>query len=117
MTLETIQTYLDATCLCGEDLRTFEATSVFSSDMMSDVLAYGAHASILITGLHNAQVVRTAEMLDMACIIFVCGRIPAPNIVQLAKEKDIVVLSSQHDLFTTCGILYQQGLRRGDCND
>ena len=81
------------------------------SDMMSDVLAYGQGQSLLLTGLLNQQVIRTAEMLDMHCIIFVRGKTPAEEVLTLAREKGIAVISTQRGMFTASGLLYGAGLR------
>lgn len=88
-----------------------EFTSAFASDMMSDVLAYGQGQSLLLTGLLNQQVIRTAEMLDMHCIIFVRGKTPAEEVLTLAREKGIAVISTQRGMFTASGLLYGAGLR------
>lgn len=113
MTIDKIRTLLDATVLCGEEFLDRCTDYVFSSDMMSDVLAYADEQSVLITGLCNAQVVRTAEMLDIACIIFVRGKCPDEHMLELARQKGIVVLCTVHQMFTTCGILYSNGLLGG----
>lgn len=113
MTIKEMQKLLDAEVLFGDELQDLEASSVFSSDMMSDVLAYADECSILITGLCNPQVVRTAEMLDIACIIFVRGKMPDANIIALAQGKGMAILATKHYMFTTCGILYEHGLRGG----
>lgn len=113
MTIKEIKELLDAEVLFGEDLMSMDAEFVFSSDMMSDVLAYAEEQSVLITGLCNPQVVRTAEMLDIVCIIFVRGKEPDDHMLHLAREKNIVVLSTSHHMFTTCGILYSNGLLGG----
>lgn len=113
MTIREIKNLLDADVLFGEDLMELDAEFVFSSDMMSDVLAYAEEQSVLITGLCNPQVVRTAEMLDIVCIIFVRGKAPDGQILDLARERNIVILSTLHHMFTTCGILYSNGLLGG----
>lgn len=113
MKIKEIKTLLDAEILFGEELLDLDVKFVFSSDMMSDVLAFAEEHAVLITGLCNPQVVRTAEMLDIACIIFVLGKIPDANILTLAKEKNMVILSTSHYMFTTCGILYKNGLLGG----
>ncbi len=113
MTLEKIKTLLDADILCGEALLDRDVAYAFSSDLMSDVLAYANEHSVLITGLCNPQVMRTADMLDIECIIFVRAKRPDENMVQLAKEKDIVVLCTRHGMFTTCGILSSNGILGG----
>ena len=84
---------------------------MYSSDMMSDVLAFAEDHSVLVTGLCNPQVIRTAEMLDMACIIFVRGKKPDEQMCRMAGEKDMVILSTAFSMFKTCGLLYEAGLR------
>lgn len=113
MTIREIKELLDAQVLLGEELLENNADFVFSSDMMSDVLAYAEEQSVLITGLCNAQVVRTAEMMDIVCIIFVRNKTPDEHTLEMAKERNIVILSTAHQMFTTCGILYHNGLRGG----
>ena len=93
---------------CDESL---EVSCACASDMMSDVLAYGQGQSLLLTGLLNQQVIRTAEMLDMRCIIFVRGKTPAEEVLTLAREKGIAVISTQRGMFTASGLLYGAGLR------
>ena len=114
MTIREIQTLLNADLLFGEELLDMEIQSVFSADMMSDVLAFGQPCSALLTGLCNPQVVRTAEMLDITCIIFVRGKVPDENILTLARGKKMAILATTHYMFTSCGILYESGLRGGD---
>lgn len=92
-----------------------EVKTACGSDMMSDVLAFVKDQSVLLTGLMNPQVVRTAEMMDMHCIIFVRGKKIDPAVVDLAREKDITVLATPYRMFTACGLLYDSGLR-GGCN-
>lgn len=83
------------------------------SDMMSDVLAFVKEQSVLLTGLINPQVIRTAEMMDMHCVVFVRNKEIHPEVIELAKQKDITVLASPHRMFTACGRLYSSGLRGG----
>ena len=90
-----------------------EVKTACGSDMMSDVLAFVKDQSVLLTGLMNPQVVRTAEMMDMHCIIFVRGKKTDDSVVALAKEKDITVLSTPYRMFTACGLLCSNGLRGG----
>ncbi len=114
MTLDKMKTLLNAEILYGEDDMNHDVTYAFSSDMMSDVLAYsGNEHSILITGLCNPQVVRTADLLDIECIVFVRDKEPDQNMLALAAEKNIVILSTEYGMFTTCGILYSNGILGG----
>ena len=113
MTIREMQKILDAQFLYGEELADVDAEFVFSADMMSDVLAYCGKCSVLMTGLCNPQVVRTAEMLDIVCIIFVRGKMPDEHMLALAMWKGIAVLATEHYMFTACGLLYEHGLRGG----
>lgn len=113
MTIEKIRTLLEAELFCGEEFLDRCTDYAYSSDMMSDVLAYADEQSVLITSLCNSQVVRTAEMLDIVCIIFVRGKYPDEHMLRLAKQKQIVILGTHHQMFTTCGILYSNGLLGG----
>ena len=80
---------------------------------MSDVLAFVKDQAVLLTGLMNQQVVRTAEMMDIICIIFVRSKEPAPEVVELARQKDIAVMTTTHRMFTACGLLFGAGLNGG----
>lgn len=113
MTIKEMQEILDAQFLYGEELADMDAEFVFSADMMSDVLAYCGKCSVLMTGLCNPQVVRTAEMLDIVCIIFVRGKMPDEHMLALAMGKGIAILATDHYMFTACGLLYEHGLRGG----
>ena len=110
MYLFEIRDTLQATGLCGEDQLDREVRSACASDFMSDVLAYVKDQGLLLTGMVNPQVVRTAEMMDMKCIVFVRGKAPGPDIVELARERDIVVMRSELRMFIACGLLYSRGL-------
>jgi predicted transcriptional regulator len=87
-----------------------EVTSGGGADLMSDVLAFAQEGMLLMTGLTNPQVVRTAEMAGTAAIVFVRGKIPPPETIALATQKGIPLLASQFTMFETCGRLYQAGL-------
>ena len=97
MTIREVVGLLGAEILCGEDRLDTEIHTACGSDMMSDVLAYVKDQSVLLTGLLNPQVVRTAEMMDMP-------------VIDLAEEKGIVLLTTDKRLFVACGILYTHGL-------
>lgn len=80
------------------------------ADLMSDVLALSHEGTILLTGLTNPQVVRTADMADIKAIVFVRGKLPPPETSALAEEKGIPLLASRYTLYETCGRLYRAGL-------
>ena len=113
MKIRDIVNLLDAKVLCGEDLLDREVNSAFGCDMMSDVLAFVKEQAVLITGLCNPQVVRTAEMMDMRCIVFVRGKTPPKDVVALAEDAGIVVLATSERMYVACGILYENGLSGG----
>ena len=113
MTVKDAMEVLGARVLVGEEHLDREVRSACGSDMMSDVLAFSKDNSILLTGLCNPQVIRTAEMLDIVCIIFVRGKKPDETILEMAKERDLVVLETGHRMFSSCGLLYQAGLDGG----
>lgn len=102
---------LHAKVLCGEDKLNEEIHSACGSDLMSDVLAFVKDRTVLITGLTNVHVMRTVEMLDIRCVVFARGKIPADEILEEANEIGIVVLATCHTTYTACGLLYEAGLR------
>lgn len=113
LTVRDIVVLLDATLIMGDNLLEREVHTACGSDMMSDVLAFVKDQSALLTGLCNLQVIRTAEMMDIVCIIFVRGKIPDETMVDLAREHNIALLSTKHRMFTACGLLYKYGLSGG----
>ena len=115
MYLREIRRILDAKVLCGEENLDWEAHAACASDFMSDVLAYVKDQALLLTGMVNPQVVRTAEMMDMRCIIFVRGKRPDENMMELARAKGIVMLCTNHRMYSACGLLYSNGLAEGAC--
>lgn len=81
-----------------------------ASDLMSDVLAFSRPKSLLLTGLVTPQTVRTAEVADLLGIVFVFGKEPTRETVQLAEESGIPLFKSQYSLYTAAGILYGLGI-------
>ena len=85
-------------------------SSACGADLMSDVLAFAKHGSLLLTGMVNQHVIRTAEMLDVECIVFVRGKRPTPELCALAKQTGVTLFCCSHSLYAACGLLYKQGL-------
>lgn len=110
MKISQIIDLLEAEVICGQDLVNNHVYSACGSDMMSDVLAYVKDQSVLLTGLVNSQVIRTAEMMDMVCIVFVRNKRPTDEMIELAKESGIVLLASKKRMYEACGKLYAGGL-------
>ena len=113
MKISEIKSILNAELICGEEYLDNEVFTACGSDMMSDVLAYVKEQAVLLSGLVNPQVVRTAEMMDMKCIVFVRGKHPDMDMIDLAVERDIVLLGTSLEMFTACGLLYKNGLKGG----
>lgn len=111
MKLKDIINVIDAKVLRGESLLDTEVLSAYGCDLMSDVLAFVENQCMLLTGLVNPQVVRTAEMMDMKAIVFVRGKEPDDDILQLAEEAGIAVLSTELPMYISCGRLYEAGLK------
>lgn len=110
MKISTIKDLLGAKAVCCEDGLSSHVYSACGSDMMSDVLAYVKDQAVLLTGLVNSQVVRTAEMMDMKCIVFVRSKLPTEEMIELARESGIVILTTSKRMYEACGILYSNGL-------
>ena len=110
MKISVIKELLNAEVVCGEDNLDNEVHSACGSDMMSDVLAYVKDQAVLLTGLVNPQVIRTAEMMDMQCVVFVRSKIPSEEMIRLAKESDMVILCTKKRMYEACGKLYLGGL-------
>ncbi len=116
MTIRDIKELLDADVICCKDLDK-DVLSACGSDMMSDVLAFVKHQAVLLTGLVNAQVIRTAEMMDMVCIVFVRSKAPTIDMIELAQESGIAILTTSKRMYEACGVLYANGLKgNGELN-
>ena len=110
MKISKIQELLNAKVLCCEENLEKHVYSAFGCDLMSDVLACVTDQVVLLTGLVNPQVIRTALMMDMTCIVFVRSKTPSEEMIKLAEENGIVLLSTDKTLYIACGELYTNGL-------
>lgn len=111
MTFKELRDILDAEVLVGGDCMDVEITDAFASDLLSDVLAYAREGTLLITGITNPQVVRTAEMLELQGVVLVRGKKPDEEALKLAQTKKIPLFCTQYIMFETCGRLFKSGLR------
>ncbi len=110
MTFKDMMDILDAEVLVGQDCMDVEIRDAFASDLLSDVLAYAKEGTLLLTGITNPQVVRTAELLELRGIVFVRGKKPNEDSVKLARAKKIPLLCTPYIMFETCGRLFRNGL-------
>ena len=111
MTIHDMISVLHARVLVGAEKLETPVYTACCSDLMSDVLAFVNEKTVLITGLTNPHVVRTSEMLDLKCLVFVRGKIPTDDILSSAREQGLVVIATRETAFTACGLLYAAGLR------
>ena len=111
MKISRIAELLHAEVVSGMDLLDNDVHSACGSDMMSDVLAFVKDQAVLLTGLVNPQVIRTAEM--MRCVVFVRGKKPTFDIIDLAEECGIAILTTDERMYAACGKLYAAGLTGG----
>jgi predicted transcriptional regulator len=110
MTLRKILEITEAQLLTPYTDLDIEATFAFSADLMSDVLHLATARALLITGLTHPQVVRTAEMAEIAAILFVRNKVPPPETLQLAEAKGVPILATKYTMFETSGRLYAAGM-------
>ena len=110
MKISDMQKLLEARVLCCEEYIEHEVHSACGCDLMSDVLAFVKDQAVLLTGLVNPQVIRTAEMMDMICVVFVRSKVPTQEMIELARDSGIVLMVSDKRLYEACGLLYTNGL-------
>jgi predicted transcriptional regulator len=113
MKLREVRDALECEVITGDDQLDMEIRVGCGSDLMSDVLAFIKPDALLLTGLTNAQVVRTADIADVRAIVFVRGKKPDRETIALAQERGIPLLSTKLLMYETCGRLYTRGLRGG----
>ena len=113
MTVREAVTLLEGQFFCGEDKADMEVASACGADLMSDVMAFVKDRVLLMTGLVNPQVIRTAELLDIHAIIFVRGKSPSRDMIDMAGESDIILGGTKLPMFIACGKIYEAGLRTG----
>ena len=114
MKLEKVMEELSAKVYTDVPYDGIEINAGCGADLMSDALAFGENKGLLLTGLNNPQCIRTAEMMDIHCVMLVRGKEPDATLVDLANEKNIVVMKTDYSMFTACGRLYKAGLPGGD---
>ncbi len=110
MNLLEMKELLQAEILSDEPDESVDVKLGYATDLMSDALAFAADNCVLITGLMNAQTVRTAEMKDFPCVIYTRGKKPDGEIIALANTFGICIMRTQLSTFDACGILYGKGL-------
>ena len=110
MTLEDVLAIVDGKVVSKNVDLSMQVEMACGADLMSDVLAFTHAGTLLLTGLTNPQVVRTADMSGVQAVVFVRGKLPPPETVALAEQRSIPLLASRYTMYETCGRLYQAGL-------
>jgi len=113
MTVKQAVEILEGQFFCGVDKADTEVASACGADLMSDVMAFVKDRVLLLTGLVNPQVIRTAELLDIHSIIFVRGKIPGRDMIEMAEQSGIILGGTKLPMFLSCGKLYEAGLKTG----
>ena len=113
MTVAEAVKLLDGQFFCGEEKADMEVASACGADLMSDVMAFVKDRVLLLTGLVNPQVIRTAELLDIRAIIFVRGKVPGRDMIEMAEQSEIILAGTKLPMFLSCGKLYEAGLKQG----
>jgi hypothetical protein len=111
MTLRELITLLEAEVLTpGPDLD-LQIPCAFASDLISDILMCTKEPTLLLTGITNPQVIRLSDMIDLVGIVFVRGKKPAQEIVEMAEERNLLLIMTKMTLYRSSGLLYNAGLR------
>lgn len=110
MNIAELARLVDGTFLTDSSNKNREVKGAFAADLMSDVLASIQPEAVLVTGLCNPQVVRTAVMSDVAAIVLVRGKTPPKETLDLAIEEGIPFVTSPFGMFEVCGRFHEAGI-------
>jgi predicted transcriptional regulator len=111
MKLRELLEMLEGELLTGSEHLDREITCAFGSDLISDILMCTKEATLLLTGLTNPQVIRLSDMIDLLGIVFVRGKRPPEDLIEMAIERDLPLITTKFTLYKSAGILYNSGLR------
>jgi predicted transcriptional regulator len=106
MKLSEIIEALEGKLLTGDGFLEKDITTCGASDLMSDILAGLSEGCILLTGLTTVQVIRTAMVADVGAVVFVRAKTPPPEVIELAEENQLPLISSPYSMFVSCGRLH-----------
>ena len=101
---------IDGTLISEHTNLNREIKGGFGADLMSDVLASIQPEAVLFTGLCNPQVVRTAQMADIAAVVLVRGKQPPAETISLANQESVPLISTPYGMFEVCGRLHNAGM-------
>jgi len=110
MKLKDVAGLIDGSVLTGIENLDKQVDKAFASDLMSDVLTVKTDNLLLLTGLVNIQAIRTAEISDICCVVFVRNKQVSEEMMRIARESRITIIQSPYSMFKASGILYKAGL-------
>ena len=102
---------IKGTVVSGTENPEYTVDTAFASDLMSDVLTVKTDNLLLLTGLVNIQAIRTAEMSDINCVVFVRNKKVTEEMIRIAKENRITIIQSPYSMFKVSGILFNAGIK------
>lgn len=111
MKIQEVVSIIGGEVLCCNHLLERDVEFAFASDLMSDVLTTQVDKMLLLTGLANLQAIRTAEMSDISCVVFVRNKKVTPEMISLASELGIIIIECKLSMFSTSGKLFTNGLK------
>lgn len=111
MILSDLVTLLEGEVLFPEADLDREVPCAFASDMISDILMCTKEPTLLLTGLTNNQVIRLSDMIDLTAIVFVRGKKPLQDVIEMAEERGLPIITTKFTLYRCSGLLYNAGLR------
>ena len=111
MTLSEIRRVLKAQIIVGAEKLDLEVKAAAASDLMSDLLRAREGGALVLSGLNNLQVVRTAVISGVSAVVIVRGKQPDPEMVEQARAHGLPLLTTPFTMFTACGRLFSGGLR------
>jgi predicted transcriptional regulator len=112
MSIEEIAKVIEGKVVARKTDEDYEITHAFASDLMSDVLTINnPERIVLLTGLANVQTIRTVEMANLNLVVLVRGKKASEDMIELAKENDIVIIESKYSAFRASAVLYNAGIK------
>ncbi len=111
MKIKEVISLISGVIITGAENLDTEVARAFASDLMSDVLTIKTDNLVLLTGLVNIQAIRTAEMSDISCVVFVRDKKVTPDMIRLASESRITLIQSPCSMYRASGILFQAGIQ------
>ena len=111
MKIKEIVRLVNGKLLTSEYNKNKEIKCAFAADLISDILMCTKEPTLLLTGLTNPQIIRLADMIDLEGIVFVRGKKPPKEIIDMAKERELPLIITPFTMFKTSGILFQNGIR------